>query len=140
MPRTYIATVEVTDSRGGTPVYGSQDPTELWPYINRTAMRGAIESWLCSFNAKVTELVLKEDGPAQIPYDKIKGAYPAMRPRDIEACLLVVAGKSNLQIAAALSIGVQSVKNRVGRACKVTNSANRTELAVQISNLIGSHC
>lgn len=54
------------------------------------------------------------------------------------ASLLAADGKSNRQIAFALGLHVQTVKNYLGAAMKRVGARNRIELAVKIRALKGN--
>jgi DNA-binding NarL/FixJ family response regulator len=58
-----------------------------------------------------------------------------LTPRELEVLALVVQGKPDKAIANRFDIGLQTVKNHVGRILEKTDSQNRTELVFKLAQL-----
>lgn len=58
-----------------------------------------------------------------------------LNERERQVLALIAAGKSNLEIATALSLAEGTVKNYVSRVLEKLHAKNRTELAIKASGL-----
>jgi len=66
----------------------------------------------------------------KVRLDRIQAVHPnTLTPREVDVLRLIVAGKTNREIAEDLSIGVTTVYTHVSNILGKTNTANRTEAA-----------